>query len=193
MELEEILVEENLEAKVLRKTQTHGRIGEALVAAKCWIHGIPAYNTGGLRANFAGSDLIIDTDDPKVKKLVQVKTGYAPTKDKVYLTQCKGECDLTEEKFVSDFVVFVNIDKRVGSKHQHKGELSFEHFTFYITPREVANKLYLDAVQREYARPLKTGGKRKLGNMAVEVTQEQISKYREAWSLMRQRGRSGQS
>jgi hypothetical protein len=77
----------------LRKTQSHGRIGEAAVTAKCSMHGIPAYNTGGLRANFAGSDLIIDTLDPKVKRLIQVKTGYAPTRSKVYLTQCK-ECDL---------------------------------------------------------------------------------------------------
>lgn len=34
------------------KSQSHGRIGEAAVLAKCWMHGIPAHNTGGLRANF---------------------------------------------------------------------------------------------------------------------------------------------
>jgi hypothetical protein len=47
----------------LRKTQSHGKTGEAAVTAKCWMHGIPAYNTSGLRANFAGSDLIVDTSD----------------------------------------------------------------------------------------------------------------------------------
>jgi hypothetical protein len=171
----------------LRKTQSHGRIGEAAVTAKCWMHGIPAYNTGGLRANFAGSDLIIDTSDPKVKRLVQVKTGYAPTKGRVYLTQCKGECDLDGEKFVSDFVIFVNIDQRTGRTHAHNGELSFEHLTFYITPREAANRLYRSAVQRESGRPLRTGGRRKLGNMAVEVATAEMAPYLNAWHLMRQR------
>jgi hypothetical protein len=33
----------------IRKQQSHGKIGEAAVAAKCWMHGIPAYNTAGLR------------------------------------------------------------------------------------------------------------------------------------------------
>lgn len=33
----------------IRKTQSHGKIGEAAVTAKCWMHGIPAYNTRGLR------------------------------------------------------------------------------------------------------------------------------------------------
>lgn len=171
----------------LRKTQSHGRIGEAAVTAKCWMYGIPAYNTGGLRANFAGSDLIIDTPDPKVKRLVQVKTGYAPRKGRVYLTQCQGECGLDGEKFVSDFVVFVNIDQRTGKAHAHNGELSFEHLTFYVTPRDVANRLYRSAVQRDYARPLKTGGTRKLENMAVEVTSEEMAPYLNAWHLMRQR------
>ena len=103
------------------------------------MHGIPAYNTGGLRANFAGSDLIIDTSDPKTKKLVQVKTGYSPTKDRVYLTQCKGEVDLHGDKFISDFVVFVNIDKKIGSTHSHNGEFSFEHLKFFIVPQAEAN------------------------------------------------------
>jgi len=114
------------DSPTLRKTQSHGRIGEAAVAAKCWMHGIAAYSTGGLRANFAGSDLIIDTDNPKTKKLVQVKSGYSPAKDRVYLTQCKGDSDLTGDKFVSDFVVFVNIDKKVGSSHSHDCSLGFE-------------------------------------------------------------------
>lgn len=183
MEQKEGLVDET---KVLHKTQTHGRIGEAVVAAKCWMHGIPAYNTAGLRANFAGSDLIIDTDNPKVKKLIQVKTGYSPSHGRVYLTQCKGKCDLDGEKFVSDFVVFVNIDKKVACSHQHNGELSFEHFTFYVVPRHVANNLYREAVHGEHDRPLiKTGGERQLANMAVEVLEEQIVEYRDRWSLMR--------
>ena len=169
----------------LRKQQSHGRIGEAAVSAKCWMHGIPAYNTGGLRANFAGSDLIIDTPNPKIKKLVQVKTGYSPTKDKVYLTQCKGETDLEGDKFFSDFVVFVNIDKKVGSTHNHDGAFSFEHLEFYVVPQDEANAIYKAAVQRDYAKPLKTGGVRKLGNMAVVVTKEEMSKFLNAWQIMR--------
>ena len=58
------------------------------------MHGIPAHNTNGLRANFAGSDLIIDTSNPRKKLLVQVKTGYAPSKGMVYLTPASGEHDL---------------------------------------------------------------------------------------------------
>jgi len=169
----------------LRKQQSHGRIGEAAVSAKCWMHGIPAYNTGGLRANFAGSDLIIDTANPKIKKLVQVKTGYAPAKDKVYLTQCKGEVDLEGDKFVSDFVVFVNIDKKIGSTHNHDGAFGFEHLEFYIVPQVEANAIYKAAVHRDYTRPLKTGGVRKLGNMAVVVTKEEMSKFLNAWQVLR--------
>jgi hypothetical protein len=85
---------------LLKKTQSHGKIGEAAAAAKCWMHGIAAYSTGGLRSNFAGSDLIVDTPDPRRKLLVQVKAGYARAKD-VYLTQCGGEDDLTNDKFVA--------------------------------------------------------------------------------------------
>lgn len=169
----------------LRKQQSHGRIGEAAVSAKCWMHGIPAYNTGGLRANFAGSDLIIDTPNPKLKRLVQVKTGYSPTKDKVYLTQCKGDIDLEGEKFVSDFVVFVNIDKKVGSTHNHEGAFGFEHLQFYVVPHTEANAIYKAAVQRDFAKPLRTGGVRKLANMAVVVGKEEMSKFLNAWHLMR--------
>jgi hypothetical protein len=169
---------------VLRKTQSHGKIGEAATTAKCWMQGIPAYNTAGLRANFAGSDLIIDTDDPTRKLLVQVKTGYSPARDQVYLTQCAGECDLTAEKFVADFVVFVNLDRQAASTHQHDGSLGFEHLTVYVVPREVANRVYIDAVQREYNRPLRTGGQRKLGNMAVNVPLDELAPYEDAWALM---------
>ena len=101
---------------MLRKTQSHGQIGEASVAAKCWMHGIPAYNTGGLRANCAGSDLIVDTVDPKTKLMIQVKAGYNPGASQVYLTQCQGDEELRSDKFVSDFVVFVNIDRK-----RHRG------------------------------------------------------------------------
>lgn len=113
----------------LRKTQSHGRIGEAAVTAKCWMHGIAAYNTAGLRANFAGSDLLVDTEDPRHKLLIQVKTGYCKSGDWVYTTQCGGEDELTVDKFVSDFVVFVNLDYAAGSKHQHDGMLDFKHLT----------------------------------------------------------------
>lgn len=174
----------------LRKQQSHGRIGEAAVSAKCWMHGIPAYNTGGLRANFAGSDFIIDTPDPTVKRLVQVKTGYSPSKDKVYLTQCKGEEDLTKDKFVSDFVVFVNIDRRVGSTHTHDGALGFEHLTFYVVPRRDANSIYRAAVRREFEKPLRAGGVRKLVNMAVTALREDMAAFRDAWHVMRSKGAS---
>src|SRR5687768_16009710 len=110
MEISESSAQRGKDTRPVRKTQSHGRIGEAAVTAKCWMHGIAAYNTGGLRANFAGSDLIIDTANPKVKRLVQVKTGYCPT-SRVYLTQCTGEADLSDDRFVSDFVIFVNIEQ----------------------------------------------------------------------------------
>ena len=168
----------------VRKTQSHGTIGEAAVAAKCWMHGIPAYNTAGLRANFAGSDLLVDTADPRRQLLVQVKAGYSPSDVQVYLTQCKGEEELTQDKFAADFVVFVNIDRKVGSAHEHEGKLSFEHLSFFVVPREVANRIYREAVNREYERPLKTGGQRKLGNMAVNVAMDTLSQYRDAWKLM---------
>lgn len=169
---------------VPRKQLSHGRIGEAAVSAKCWMHGIPAYNTGGLRANFAGSDLMIDTLNPKVKKLVQVKTGYRPTGDNVYLTQCKGEIDLEGDKFVSDFVVFVNIDRKVGT-HNHDGTFGFEHLEFYVVPQVQANEMYKAATQRDHARPLRAGGVRKLGNMSVIVPREGMSEFLDAWHLMR--------
>jgi len=170
----------------MRKTQSHGRIGEAAVAAKCWMHGIPAYNTAGLRANFAGSDLIVDTADPTRKLLIQVKTGYNPSADWVYFTQCAGDCDLTAPKFVSDFVVFVNLDKKVGNAHEHDGSLDFQHLTFYVVPRADANRLYLRAIERDYARPLKTGGTRKLGNMAVNVEAADMAAFKDAWRLVRE-------
>lgn len=173
------------EELTLRKQQSHGRIGEAAVAAKCWMHGIPAYNTGGLRANFAGSDLVIDTKNPRIKRLVQVKTGYSPTKEKVYLTQARGDQDLTEDRFVSDFVVFVNLDKKAGSSHTHNGELGFEHLSFYVMPRAQANRIYKEAVIREHARPLRSGGVRKLGNMAVTIEAKAAARFLNAWHLLR--------
>lgn len=169
----------------IRKTQSHGRIGEAAVTAKCWMHGIPAYNTGGLRANFAGSDIIVDTDDPKRKLLVQVKSGYSPRADQVYLTQCKGEEDLIKEKFVADFVVFVNIDKKAANSHLHDGSLDFEHLIYFVVPRDVANHAYMEAVKRDHAKPLRNGGKRVLANMAVNVERKELEQYHEAWHLIR--------
>src|SRR4029453_1474880 len=100
-------------------------------------------STGGLQANFAGSDLIVDTADPKRKLLIQVKSGYNPRPDQVYLTQCQGEKELQSTKFVSDFVVFVNIDRKVGTEHQHDGSLGFEHLSYFVVPRDAANRIYL--------------------------------------------------
>jgi len=165
----------------LRKTESHGRIGEAAVAAKCWMHGIPAYNTAGLRSNFGGSDLIVDTHDPRKKLLVQVKTGYSPTAEWVYFTQCRGQDDLTQDKFVSDFVVFVNLNRKAGNAHNHDGKLDFQHLTFYVVPREEANRLYREAVRREFERPLRNGGTRSLANMAVNVPLSEVAPFRDAW------------
>lgn len=171
----------------LRKQQSHGRIGEAAVAAKCWMHGIPAYNTAGLRANFAGSDLLVDTEDARRKLLVQVKTGYAPGPGWIYMTQCSGPDELERAKFVSDFVVFVNIDKQAGMRHTHNGELDFHHLSFFVLPRENANTLYRAALLREHARPLiKTGGQRKLGNLAVNVAATEMQSFKDAWQVIRE-------
>jgi len=175
----------------IRKQQSHGKIGESAVAAKCWMHGIPAYNTAGLRANFAGSDLLVDTTDPTRKLLVQVKTGYTPSSDWVYMTQCAGEHELGKNKFVSDFVVFVNLDKKAGMKHTHKGEMDFHHLTFFVVPRQEANALYMQALKREHERPLiKTGGQRKLGNLAVNVAAKDMEQFKDAWHLIRNAGAS---
>lgn len=150
------------------------------------MHGVPAHNTNGLRANFAGSDIIIDTQDPRIKRLVQVKTGYSPAEGQIYLTQASGEPDLVEDKFKADFVVFVNIDKKIGEAHQHRGTLSFEHLVYYVVPVEVANQVYRAAVQREYERPLiKSTKKRSLSNMAVNVQPHVLAEYRDAWHLLR--------
>ncbi|MCX7278907.1 MAG: hypothetical protein NTZ15_16570 [Burkholderiales bacterium] len=170
-----------------RKTQSHGRIGEAAVTAKCWMNGVPAHNTNGLRANFAGSDLIVDTLNPRIKLLVQVKAGFCPAKEGIYLTQASGEDDLTKDKFHADFVVFVNMNRKIGESHNHRGTLDFSHLTYYVVPADAANKLFRDAVRREYAKPLiKTPDKkRSLKNLAVNVEPQVISKYRDAWQLLR--------
>jgi hypothetical protein len=55
------------------------------------MHGIPAYNTGGLRANFAGSDLIIETGDQRKKLWLQVKTG-APIAGTPSRTRLRKSC-----------------------------------------------------------------------------------------------------
>ncbi len=168
----------------MQKTQSHGHIGEAAVAAKCWMNGIAAYSTGGLRANFAGSDLLIDTKDPKVKYLVEVKTGYTPTKGTVYLTQCGGDRDLETDKFVADYVVFVNMDSKVGRSHQHDGTLGFEHLSFYVMSRDAANATYRAAVKRLHAIPKLDGGQRKLKGMAVTVPEEDMAEFRDAWHVI---------
>lgn len=150
------------------------------------MNGIPAHNTNGLRANFAGSDIIIDTDDPRKKLLVQVKTGYSPSKGQIYLTQASGEGDLTNTKFKADFVVFVNIEKKAGESHEHRGTLKFEHLTYYVVPADEANAAYKEAVKRDYDLPLKNSDKRRsLENMAVNVTPERLGKYKDAWHLLR--------
>ncbi len=170
----------------LRKSQSHGKIGEAAVYAKCWMNGIPAYFTGGLRSNFAGSDLIVETSDLRKKLWVQVKTGAPILKHHVYLTQCAGDEDLGKDKFDSDFVVFVNLDTRVGLKHTHTGELGFEHLLFYVLPRTAANSIYQHWLCHWHDKPKRDGERRKLSNMAVHVPCEEVEQYRNAWHLLRE-------
>jgi hypothetical protein len=169
----------------LRKSTSHGRIGEAVVTAKCWMNGIQAHNTNGLRANFAGCDLIVDTHNPGRKLLVQVKSGYARFEKEVYFTQASGSADLNEAKFKADFVVLVNIEQKIGEMHAHDGTLGFEHLIFYVIPVDKANRIYRDAVRREYDRPKRDGGKRSLSNLAVYVHPSELEGYREAWHLLR--------
>jgi hypothetical protein len=170
----------------LGKKESHGKIGEAAVTAKCWMHGIRAFNTAGLRANFASSDLIVNTDDPSKKLLIQVKSGYKPTRERIYMTQCTGEQDLTKNKFGAHFVVFVNIDRKVGEAHQHKGELDFKHLIFYVVPCADANRIYRAAVNRQYGIPLiKTGGVRSLKFMDVNASEAEMAPFKDAWDLIR--------
>lgn len=171
----------------ISKSQSHGKVGEAAVYAKCWMHGIPAYSTGGLRANFAGSDLIVETNDSRSKLWVQVKTGAPILKGQVYLTQCSGENDLTTDKFKCDFVVFVNLETQVAKKHAHTGELDFNHLSYFIVPVWAANTMYRNAVNHLAEKPKRDGGKRKLGNMAVHVPEEEMAVYNNAWHLLKEK------
>lgn len=169
----------------LNKSQSHGRIGEAAVYAKCWMHGIPAYHTGGLRTNFAGSDLIVETVDPRRKLWVQVKSGAPALKDHVYLTQCAGDGDLLGEKFAADFVVFVNLEEKIAQRHRHDGSLDFHALSFYVVPGKQANHIYREALEHWAAKPKRDGGRRKLGNMAVHVRVETMAKYKNAWQQLK--------
>ena len=171
----------------LRKSESHGRIGEAATYAKCWMNGIRAYHTGGLRLNFAGSDLIVETKDPRQKLWIQVKAGAPTLKGHVYLTQCAGDKDLNnKKKFAADFVIFVNLDPKMAKSHLHDGSFNFEHLSFYIVPCDVANNIYRKALNRLANKPKRDGGRRKLGNMAIDVPAPKMDQYRDAWSLIRQ-------
>lgn len=170
---------------LLRKSRSHGRIGEAAVAAKCWMNGIEAFSTAGLRANFAGADLIVETPQTRRKLWVQVKSGIPILKDHVYLTQCAGESDLSQRKFDADFVIFVNIDNRAGKANRHEGTLDFRHLSFYVVPGAKANQLYLRALKHWAEKPKRDGGRRKLTNMAVHVPAPDMDQYREAWGLLK--------
>ena len=172
---------------ILSKSQSHGRIGEAATYAKCWMHGIPAYSTGGLRANFAGSDLIVETGDPRSKLWVQVKTGAPLLKDYVYLTQCAGDADLLGDKFAADFVVFVNLNLKLAKSHEHDGSLDFSALTFYIVPRAQANLLYREALQGWADKPKRDGDRRKLSNMAVHVRADCMTEFKDAWQQLNSR------
>jgi hypothetical protein len=175
----------------MKKTQSHGRIGEAAAYAKCWMHGIAAYHTSGLRANFAGSDLIVETSDHRRNLSVQVKTGAPIVKDHVYLTQCSGENDLKNDEFRADFVVFVNLDLRAAKTHKHDGSLTFDQMSFYVVPCSVANQIYRQAVSRAAATPKRDGGNRKLQNMAVHAPLQVMQPYRDAWSQIQSLSNGG--
>lgn len=170
---------------VLSKSQSHGRIGEAATYAKCWMNGIPAFHTGGLRANFAGSDLIVETRNPRSKLWIQVKTGAPILKGYVYLTQCAGDDDLEADKFSSDFVVFVNLDLRTAKSHLHDGLLNFEHLSFYVVPHDDANRIYRKALAGWAEKPKRDGSRRKLGNMSVHAPSVEMNTYRDAWSRIK--------
>lgn len=149
------------------------------------MHGIRAYNTAGLRAQFAGSDLVVETSNPRVKLWLQVKSGYPALKDHVYLTQCSAATDLEANKFSADFVVCVNIDPAAAVAHTHDGRLEFPHLSFFVIPRTEANELYRAIVTRESARPKRDGTQRSLRNMALHATPAEMASYRDAWSLLR--------
>lgn len=170
---------------VLSKAQSHGRIGEAATYAKCWMHGIPAYHTGGLRSNFAGSDLIVETNNRRVKLWIQVKSGAPILKDHVYLTQCAGDDDLRDDKFAADFVVFVNLELRSAKAHSHDGSLDFKHLSFYVVPCADANRIYRNALRGWADKPKRDGGRRKLGNMSVHAPLADMIQYRDAWPQIR--------
>lgn len=177
----------------IRKSQSHGKIGEAAVFAKCWMHGIPAYFTGGLRSNFAGSDLIVETEDARSKLWVQVKTGAPILKGHVYLTQCSGDADLEREKFASDFVVFVNLANPPALRHKHDGALGFEHLTFFVVPSAEANGIYRKWLTHWHKKPKRDGGVRKLANMAIHVPASAMERYRDAWGGLVQAPRADRS
>jgi hypothetical protein len=167
------------------KQLSHGRIGEAAVYAKCWMHGIQAYFTGVLKHNFPGSDLLVATDRLQ-KRWIEVKTGYSVQKDGVYLTQSSGEDDLKKHKFTADFVVFVNLDPESAKKHTHNGELDFSDLAYYVVPRDEANRIFREALQRDADRPKKDGTKRSLKNVAVHASLKEIERFRDAWNLLKQ-------
>lgn len=167
------------------KSESHGRIGESAVCAKCWMHGIPAYSTGGLRSNFAGSDLIVETADPRRKCWVQVKTGAPTAKGQVYLTQSAGDTDLVKDKFAADFVVFVNVDPRTAKWHAHDGSLDFANLSFYVVPATHANAMVRHALEIQAATPRRDGRRRSLTNVAIHVPMDQMSQYRDAWALLK--------
>jgi len=167
------------------KSRSHGRIGEAAVYAKCWMNGIAAYSTGGLRNNFAGSDLIVETGDPRRKLWVQVKTGAPTLKGFVYLTQCAGEADLTDQKFAADFVVFVNLDLKTAKGHTHDGSLDFAALSYYVVPAAAANRIYRLALKGWANKPKRDGERRKLTNMGVHVTAKKMVRYRDGWDRLK--------
>jgi hypothetical protein len=134
--------------------------------------------------------LIVETKDRRAKLWVQVKTGAPILKDHIYLTQCAGDCDLTTDKFDSDFVVFVNLQTRVSIKHAHRGELGFEHLTFFVVPADEANTMYRRWLQHWHEKPKRDGGARKLTNMALQAPASEMAPYQDAWHLLKERSQA---
>lgn len=104
------------------------------------------------------------------------------------VTVVRTAADLSGDKFESDFVVFVNLQTRAALKHEHRGELGFEHLSFYVLPADQANAIYRKWLRHWYAKPKRDCSVRKLGNMAVHVPAQEMTQYENAWNLLKARG-----
>ena len=172
--------------KQANKSQAHGQIGEAVVVAKCWMHGLRAYRTAALATHFANADIVVAAENlPHRPAWIEVKTGYPAKRGQVYLTQYSSDGAAHKEKFGADVVVFVNIEPGVGRKHKCDGLLDFTALSCYVVPRAVANSLFMRQVKLEAATPKANGEPRSMRNLAVHASVADMEIYREAWHHVR--------